>query len=46
VKYCFFNRLEETFQLFVNLLIFPCQILSTSENRWHHCEQSTHMVAW
>ena len=30
VKYCFFNRLEETFKLFVNLLISPCQILYTS----------------
>jgi len=46
VKYCFFNRLEETFKLFVNLLISPCQILPTAENRWRHCEQSTHMVAW
>jgi len=46
VKYCFFNRLEETFNLFVNLLISPCQILSTAEKRWCHCQQSTNMVAW
>jgi len=46
MKYCFFNRLEETFKLFVNLLISPCQILPTAENRWRHCEQSTHVVAW
>ena len=31
VKYCFFNHLEETFKLFVNLLISPCQILPTAE---------------
>ena len=31
VKYCFFNHLEETFKLFVNLLISPCQILQTAD---------------
>ena len=36
-KYCFFNRLEQTFKNLVNLLISPCQILPT-ENRWRHCE--------
>jgi len=46
MKYCFFNRLNETFKLSVNLLISPCQILPTAENRWRYCEQSTHMVAW
>jgi len=43
MTYCLRNRLKE---LFVNLLISPCQILPTAENRWRHCKQSTHMVAW
>ena len=44
VEYCFFNRWEETFKLFVNLLISPCQILPTAKNRWDHCKQSTYML--
>jgi len=44
-NYCFFNPVEETFKLSVNL-ISPSQILPTAENRWRLCEQSTHMVAW
>jgi len=45
MKYCFFNRLrKQTFKLSVNLVISPCQILPTTENRWHHYEHSTHMV--
>ena len=46
MKYCFFNRLEETFKLFVNLLICPCQFLPTAEHRWRHCKHRAHMVAW
>jgi len=46
VKYCFFNPVEETFKLSINLLISPWQILPTAETRWRHCEQSIHMVAW
>jgi len=46
MKYCFFNPVEETFKLSVNLLISPCQILPTAKIRWLHCGQSTHMVAW
>jgi len=38
MKYCFFNRLEETFKRFVNLLSSPYQILPTAENRWRHCK--------
>jgi len=41
-----FHRIEETFKLVVNLLISPGQNLPTTENRWRHCNQSTHMVAW
>jgi len=36
------NRLEETFKLFVDLLISPFQILPTAANRWCHCKQSTY----
>jgi len=46
MKDYFFNRIDETFILFVNLWISPCQILPTTENRWRHYKQSTHMVAW
>jgi len=43
MKYYFFNPVEETYKLSVNLLISPCQILPTAENS--HCEHSTYMVA-
>ena len=46
VKYCFFNCLEETFKLFVNLLISPCQFLPTAENRCHHCTYMVDLYLW
>jgi len=46
MKYYFFNPVEETYKLSVNLLMSPCQILPTAENRWRHCKQSTYMVVW